>query len=193
MVIYKNTQITLSAGSLLSNLTIITTRIMNKYCITLKGCITNLNQLFNMSTHYSTLGHRRASAQNAIFVHYLIPSKSSLAAPPGMVSSQRSSAPCKTNHHHYWWRYTAMLAEPSTDIINYTKDTKKTKSMIPWKTNQRENTMDLTPADSKKSTDVFCDGCGGHGHPWDFFDFLAAWSKLWNTLPHWTLLTISSS
>lgn len=101
MVIYKNTQITLSAGSLLSNLTIITTRIMNKYCITLKGCITNLNQLFNMSTHYSTLGHRRASAQNAIFVHYLIPSKSSLAAPPGMVSSQRSSAPCKTNHHHY--------------------------------------------------------------------------------------------
>ncbi len=69
----------------------------------------------------------------------------------------------------------ATSAEPSTAIVNYVQAAKKSKPFVPWKPNQKESTStpDLNPAVSRKSADVFCEGCGGCGHPWAACDFAA--------------------
>jgi hypothetical protein len=57
---------------------------------------------------------------------------------------------------------------PATDeyaMINYAKDHRKQRGG--WKNPNKGSSPDLpTSSDGRKSVDIFCDACGGHGHPW---------------------------
>jgi hypothetical protein len=65
-----------------------------------------------------------------------------------------------------------MTPDPVNSTVNYIKDPKRTKSN-PWKPIHKDYLNDLKPADSRKSTDTYCDACGGHGHQWLACDFSA--------------------
>jgi hypothetical protein len=62
------------------------------------------------------------------------------------------------------------LKQPSTTaneyaIVNYVKDNRKQKGG--WKDSGKTTTGDISiPSETRKSVDIFCDACGGHGHPW---------------------------
>ena len=69
----------------------------------------------------------------------------------------------------------ALKATPPTEdyaIVNYAKDHRKHKGG--WKDSNKSLPSDLSnPSDSRKSVDIFCDACGGHGHPWAACDYTA--------------------
>jgi hypothetical protein len=69
------------------------------------------------------------------------------------------------------------LKQPSTTankyaIVNYVKDNRKHKGG--WKDSGKTTTGDISiPSEPRKSVDIFCDACGGHGHPWATCDYTA--------------------
>jgi len=64
---------------------------------------------------------------------------------------------------------------PATDeyaMINYAKDHRKQRGG--WKNPNKGTSPDLLlSSDGRKSVDIFCDACGGHGHPWAACDYTA--------------------
>lgn len=68
---------------------------------------------------------------------------------------------------------TSIFEEPTTALVNYIKDPRKNRNYGHRKDSQKEIGELPFPDESRKSVDVFCGACGGHGHPPTGCDYTA--------------------